>query len=148
MSTNIGFNAATKCTVCGIICSSHTLQYTIKVPFKSELSPVYKIHTYISYLKTQRSCSYLLMKEALRCIANEKAVGPGVLRVESPKLDNPVILRHFHSILVVVYDVGGSRGTTAVEGHDDQSVPQEESSLLLQELQKDRPCLTCRQSAS
>ena len=46
------------------------------------------------------------MTEAIRSMANEKAVGPDSLPAELLKLDDPDILQHFHSILLAVWREG------------------------------------------
>ena len=42
------------------------------------------------------------ISEAIRSMANEKAVGPDSLPAELMKLDDPDILQHSHSILLAV----------------------------------------------
>ena len=46
------------------------------------------------------------MTAAIKSKANEKAVGPDSLPAELLKLDDPVVLGHFHSILLPVWRKG------------------------------------------
>ena len=82
--------------------------------------------------------------------ANWKAPGADSLPVELLKLDDPtrepVVLRHFHAILVHVLKRGGNH--TGVERRNDQGAPQEVGPFRLQQLPRDLTHPPRRQSTA